>query len=137
MSRDDVTTVPSEDSRYLPPWGESIKKKYPRHRSCARVVVAIGVVLFALWNFSILARVVPAEVHQRKVDTVMLDSYLAEAESTANSETVTSDIASVVASSAAPTLSSKAYNNIEHTKRVEKEPRSESVSLSLVDNHRQ
>jgi hypothetical protein len=94
-------------------------------------------VLFALWNFSILARVVPAEVHQRKVDTVMLDSYLAEAESTANSETVTSDIASVVASSAAPTLSSKAYNNIEHTKRVEKEPRSESVSLSLVDNHRQ
>jgi hypothetical protein len=132
MTRADGTT-PLEGIHCLPSFAESIiMKQYPRHRSfLARVVVAIGVVLFTLKNFSIAARVVPKN-HQLEVDTVMLAFYLAEGESTAKSETFSNDIASVVASSAAPTtiLPSTAYNNTEHTKRVEKEL-FESVSLNM------
>jgi hypothetical protein len=108
MSRD---TVQPEDSRWL-----------HRHRPYVRFVVAIGVVLFALWNFSISARVIPKD-QQLTAEVVMLDSYLAEGESAVKSAVATiSAVANVVASSLA-------LNNTVQEERVDEE-RSEYLSLS-------
>jgi hypothetical protein len=104
MSRDGGTTA---GSRWLHPCTGSILKKGRWQRPCARVAMALGVVLFALWNFSISARVVPKD-HQLKVDAVMMESYLAEGGSVKKSA---------------------AYNKTVQTKFGEEE-HSESVSLS-------
>jgi hypothetical protein len=112
--------------------------KSHRRRPYVRVVVAIGVVLFTLWNFSISTRVVPRKDYQLKVETDMLDSYLAEGESAAKSAlAATTHIAdhevASSPSSAAPVLPSKAYNKTLHKKRVEEEEHSDD-SLSLSTN---
>ncbi len=125
----------SRESGTTPTWaGSIIKKHYNRHRSCARVVVAIGVVLFALWNFSISSRVVPKN-HQLKAETVMLDSYLADGESAAKSALAAMTLiahreVSSSPSSATLVLPSKAYNETVHKKRVEEEHSDDSLSLS-------
>lgn len=142
MSRDNDTTVPTEGSRCLSPSTDNISKKshsvhrfYNRHRSCTRLVVALGVVLFAIWNFSISARAVPKD-YQRNADAVLLDSYLAEGESAAKStSTMATSIADrEVSSSVAPILPSKAYNNAVQGKPVEGE-HLEPLSISKNSSH--
>jgi hypothetical protein len=109
--------------------------KSHRHRSCVRVVVAIGVVLFALWNLSVSTRVVPTKDYQLKVETDMLDSYLADGESAAKSALAAMTLiahreVSSSPSSATLVLPSKAYNETVHKKRVEEEHSDDSLSLS-------